>query len=191
MATVRSFVLAVSLGLVAPLLAISPASPASSAPPHFETITEPLSNHFEDFCGVEGLSVDQSGTFHSRLKILTKRSGIVYFMEHITTDEILTGVTSGRSVRIHTAFLAKDLRIVDNGDGTITITQLLTGPSTVYGEDGKAIARDPGQVRFRIVLDTNGTLGNPDDDIELSFELIKGSTGRSDDYCAAIVGVIG
>jgi hypothetical protein len=180
--------MAVSVGLVTPLLAMSP---ASSAPPHFETITEPLSNHFEDFCGVEGLSVDQTGTFHSRLKILTKRSGIVYFMEHITIDEVLTGVASGDSVSIHTAFLAKDLRIVDNGDGTITITQLLTGPSTLYDEDGKAIARDPGQVRFRVVVDTNGTLSNPDDDTELSFEVIKESTGRNDDYCAAMVAEIG
>lgn len=56
-----------------------------------------------------------------------------------------------------------------------------------HGPNGKAIARDPGQVRFRFVIDDNGTPSNPDDDFEVSSELIKGSTGRSDDYCDAIV----
>jgi hypothetical protein len=188
MVHVRTLATGIALGLAAPLLTIAP---ATASPPHFETITEPFSNHFEDFCDVEGLTVDQVGLFQSRLKIRTGKSGLDYFAEHITTDEKLTGVASKHFVTIHTAFLAKDLKIVDNGDGTITITQLLTGPSSVYDENGKAIARDPGQVRFRIVLDTNGTPGDPDDDIELSFEVVKPSTGRSDDYCAAIVKAIG
>jgi hypothetical protein len=183
----RSIVVAATFGLAASLLATSP---ASSTPPYFETISEPLASHFEDYCGVEGLSVDQTGTFESRLKILTKKSGLDYFMEHITTEETLTGVESGRSVHIHTAFIAKDLKVVDNGNGTLTITQLLTGPSTVYGPDGKALARDPGQVRFLAVINTNGTPSDPSDDFEVSSELLKGSTGRSDDYCAAIVAAI-
>jgi hypothetical protein len=187
MVNVRALILPVALGLTAPALAVAT---ASAAPPSFETIVEPFSNHFVDYCGVKGLSVDQVGVFTSRLKVRTARSGVDYFLEHITTDETLTGVSSRHSVTIHTAFIAKDLKIVDNGDGTITITQLLTGPSTVYDENGKAIARDPGQTRFRIVIDTNGT-PDPEDDIELSFEVVKPSTGRSDDYCAAIVGAIG
>ena len=36
-----------------------------------------------------------------------------------------------------------------------------------------------------------GTPSNPDDDVGLSFEQVKGSTGRSDDYCAAILDVLG
>ena len=31
-----------------------------------------------------------------------------------------------------------------------------------------------------------GTPNDPDDDTELSFELIKGSTGRSDDFCEVV-----
>ena len=183
----RSLVVAATLGMAASLLATSP---ASSTPPYFETITEPLANHFEDFCGVEGFSVDRTGTFESRLKILTKKSGLDYFLEHITTEETLTGVESGLSVHIHTSFIAKDLKVVDNGNGTLTITQLLTGPSTLYGPDGKALARDPGQVRFLVVIDTNDTPSDPSDDFEISSEQVKGSTGRSDDYCAAIVAAI-
>lgn len=184
----RSLITAATLAVVAPLLVMSP---ASSAPPFFETIAFPIADQLEDFCGVDGLSVVDNGTFESRLRILTKESGLDYFLEHITTEETLTGVASGRSVHIHTAFIAKDLKVTDNGDGTLTITQLLTGPSTLYGPDGKALARDPGQVRFLLVIDTNGTPNDPNDDFEVSSELIKGSTGRTDDYCAAIVAAIG
>jgi hypothetical protein len=37
------------------------------------------------------------------------------------------------------------------------------------------------------VFDLNGTPDFFDDDIELSSTLIKGSTGRSDDFCEAMV----
>jgi hypothetical protein len=184
----RILTTAAILGLAASLLALSP---ASAAPPHRETIHEEYGDHLTDFCGVAGLDVDLSGVFDSRLKILTKRSGLDYFAEHITNVQYLTGTDSGVTVHSVTAFIAKDLKVVDNGDGTLTITQLLTGPSTLYGPNGKAIARDPGQVRFRLVIDTNGTPADPEDDVEVSFEQVKGSTGRTDDYCAAIVAAIG
>ena len=166
------------------------AAPANAAPPTRFVVDDPFSNTITDYCGVNGLTAVDSGTFHSDGKIRTSRTGLDVFLEHITVDETVTGPT-GRSVRIHTAFIQKDLKIRDNGDGTITIVQLLTGPSSVYGPDGKAIARDPGQVRFRIVISDNGTPDNPDDDFDVSFDVIKGSTGRSDDFCAPIVGVIG
>ena len=40
------------------------------------------------------------------------------------------------------------------------------------------------------MIDDNGTPSNPDDDVELSFEQIKGSTGRTDDFCTAVVAAI-
>jgi hypothetical protein len=166
------------------------AAPATAAPPTRFVEDEPFNDTITDFCGVTGLTVVDAGVFHSDGMIRRTRAGLDAFLEHITVDETITGPT-GRSVRIHTAIVQKDLKIRDNGDGTITVVQLLTGPSSVYGPDGKAIARDPGQVRFRIVISDNGTPDNPDDDFDVAFDLIKGSTGRSDDYCAAIVGVIG
>jgi hypothetical protein len=58
----------------------------------------------------------------------------------------------------------------------------------VYGEDGKAIARNPGQVRFQFLVDHAGTPADPSDDVFLAdLGLVKGSTGRSDDFCAAAV----
>ena len=39
-----------------------------------------------------------------------------------------------------------------------------TGNSTLTGTDGKAIARNPGQTRWEILIDNNGTPQDPTDD---------------------------
>ena len=73
--------------------------------------------------------------------------------------------------------MSKDLKVIDNGDGTLTITVLATGNFAVYGADGKAIARNPGQVRFQFIVDHGGTPADPSDDVELEdLGVIKGST---------------
>ena len=68
----------------------------------------------------------------------------------------------------------------------LTAPLLATAHASARAERQGDRAR-PGQVRFRFVIDDNGTPSNPDDDFEVSSELIKLSTGRSDDYCDAIV----
>ena len=86
----------------------------------------------------------------------------------------------------------QDLRITVNDDGTLTILVLATGNATVYGPDGKAIARNPGQVRYEVLLDYNGTLADPFDDVFLEFlGQVKGSTGRNDDFCEAVLPILG
>ena len=88
--------------------------------------------------------------------------------------------------------LDKDQRVTNNGDGTLTVLILATGNATVYDENGTAIARNPGQVRYKILLDHNGTPRDPSDDEFLEFlGTVKGSTGRTDDFCATIVNAIG
>jgi hypothetical protein len=75
-----------------------------------------------------------------------------------------------------------------NGDGTLTILILATGNDVLYGPDGKAIGRNPGQIRFEILVDHGGTPTDPSDDEFLAnLGAVKGSTGRSDDFCEAAV----
>jgi hypothetical protein len=178
---IRLAVTAAALGIAAPLLATAP---ASATPPFFEESTNTFTDHLTDFCDVPGLTVDNAVVVQSRLKIQTRKNGLDYFLEHLVVDETLTG-PSGESVTVHSTFITMDLKVTDNGDGTLTIVSLSTGMSTLYDPGGKAIARDPGQSRFLVLIDTNETPSDPTDDVELSSELIKGSTGRSDDYCEA------
>jgi hypothetical protein len=76
----------------------------------------------------------------------------------------------------------KDMRVTDLGGGSVEVLILATGNAVLYDESGKAIARNPGQTRLVIVFDANGD--------EVSRDIVKGSTGRSDDFCDAAVGAL-
>jgi hypothetical protein len=139
----------------------------------------------EDFCGA-GFTVNGSFVADGRASVFARgKAGLIYFMDHATVENTLTA--NGVTIHDHIRIISKDLHVTDNGDGTLTIIFFQTGNAVLYGPDGKAIARNPGQVRFEVVVDHGGTPDDPEDDTEVSFELIKGSTGRSDDFCAAAV----
>jgi len=159
---------------------LAPAGPADAVKPHKEKISEPYSFVAEDYCGLEDV-VEIEGLFESVLQIHNRR-GLDYFLEHqVITETHTLGDVSITSV---SKPMFKDLKIVDQGD-TLLITVLGTGPQSVYGPDGKAIARNPGQFRFRITVDEE-----TGEEIEGSFTIIKESTGRTDDFCAAVLPVL-
>jgi hypothetical protein len=58
----------------------------------------------------------------------------------------------------------KDLKVTDNGDGTLTILVLATGSNKLYGPDGRLVLNDPGQVRFELLIDHGGMPADPSDD---------------------------
>jgi hypothetical protein len=100
---------------------------------------------------------------------------------------VLTNQSTGESLTHEGTVLGKDVHVTDNGDGTITIVRLNTGNVTTYDESGKAVARDPGQLRERLVFDLAGTPDDPEDDVLVSYyEVLKESTGRNDDLCAVV-----
>lgn len=142
------------------------------------TIYDERTFDLENFCGVEGLTVTIARTVDIRVLVVPRGSdGVDYFLQHGAWKEVLTnGDTSLTSFAL---VIEKDLRVTDNGDGTVTVLILATGNATLYGEDGKAIARNPGQVLLELVFDESGA--------ELSRRVVRESTGRSDDFCDAAV----
>ncbi|MGX5654907.1 hypothetical protein ACWKWC_09070 [Geodermatophilus nigrescens] len=181
---------ATAVGLVA-LSTAAMTGGALAAPPVREVIDDEFSEVLQDFCDEPGLTVDVQGTVTGRLQITRHGpDGLAYFAEHLVVRLSLS--TAHGTVTQVDRVLNKDLRVVDNGDGTLTIETLSTGNATVYGPDGKAIARNPGQVRFVFDVDDGGTPADPDDDeiIVNTEEMTKGSTGRTDDFCAAVVPVL-
>ena len=166
---------AATLGLA---VAFAPMSPTSAAPPIHETesFTDPAFV-VEDFCGVTGLDVTFVNTLTIDRVIKKGDRGPAYYIEHFTISSTHTGPNDVTTTYTERS-LSKDLKLsFDEATGLLTIDTLATGNSTLYGPDGKAIARNPGQVRFHIVYDVVN-------DVEVSFEQTKGSTGRSDDFCA-------
>jgi hypothetical protein len=172
--------------LGATLTATLAGGPASARPVDSGTFHDEFTDVIRNFCE-RGLTVDFTAVVDGRFRINTHgRADLAFVAEHLSVRQVFTNPETGLGVRTVERTLTKDLRISRSGN-LLTIVVLATGNSTVYGPDGKAIARNPGQVRFRLVIDDGGTPADFEDDIEVSFEQIKGSTGRSDDFCAAVV----
>jgi hypothetical protein len=142
----------------------------------------------ENFCGVAGLTVTDEFVYEGKAGAVQRGpNGFEYFAENLKETDALTNLTNGKTVTLVNAAHNKDLKLTDNGDGTLTAVNFGTGNTVLYGPDGKAIARNPGQSRFELLFDQNGTPTDLSDDELISMELVKGSTGRSDDICAAAV----
>lgn len=143
---------------------------------------------FENLCDVEGLAVLEEWVADIKATGVQRgRDRLPYYSEHIKERRVFTNLDNDKTVTGVTTAIAKDLKVTDNGDGTLTVLLLATGNEVIYGADGKAIFRNPGQSRFKILLDHGGTPTDPDDDEFISDERVKGSTGRNDDFCAAVV----
>ena len=146
----------------------------------------------EDFCGVDGLTVRfdirRVGSVHA---VPHGPDGLVYFGFNLKVTEVVTNLDNDNFVTSSATIRDKDQRVTDNGDGTLTVLVLATGNSVLYGPDGKAIARNPGQIRYELLIDHGGTPSDPSDDEFLEFlGDVKGSTGRTDDYCVAALPVL-
>jgi hypothetical protein len=146
----------------------------------------------DDFCDVPDLTVQLDSTVNARFMLNPHGpDGLFYVLEHFKLTNVFTNVANGNAVTEEVTTLSKGLHVTDNGDGTLTVLVLATGNAVVYGPDGKAIARNPGQVRFEILIGDGGTPSDPSDDEELEFLcVVKESTGRTDDFCEAVVPVL-
>jgi hypothetical protein len=188
----RKLRLSAVLALVA-IAAITLATAASAGGQLFrELIDEEESAVEVDFCGTEGLTVEfathRVGMAHA---VPHGRDGLVYFGFNLKVTDVVTNLANGNSVTSSATVRDKDQRVTDNGDGTLTILVLTTGNEVLYGEDGKVIARNPGQVRFEFLIDHGGTPTDPSDDEFLEFlGVVKESTGRNDDFCEAAVPIL-
>ena len=144
-----------------------------------------------DFCEVAGLDVQGDFVFDNHFLVNPHGpDGLIYFQENFRVTTVYTNLANDNTVTEVVNGVGKDLRVTDNGDGTLTILELSTGFATLYGPDGKAIGRNPGQVRFEFVVDHGGTPTDPSDDVLLEERMVKGSTGRSDDFCETVVPVL-
>jgi hypothetical protein len=138
-----------------------------------------------DFCGLQvELAFDVDG---SVLANSHGRNRMVYFLEHFRETLVFTSLTNGNSVTVVSHAANHDLRITDNGDGTLTVLGSGAGNEVLYGPDGAVLARNPGQTRVQLLVDHGGTPTDPADDQLLDFQVVRPSTGRNDDFCVAAV----
>ena len=162
---------------------------ASAARIFHESFRVEDSFEFEDFCGVDGMSVLETWVADVRVSVVQRGpNGFAYANEHIKEVGVFTNLSNGKTVTRVVTAIQRELKVTDNGDGTLTILAMGTGNEVIYGADGKAIYRNPGQSRFEFLIDHGGTPTDPsDDEFIANLGRVKGSTGRTDDFCAAVV----
>jgi len=135
-------------------------------------------------------SVDVSGNF-----VFNQRgsSPFPYYRESVHGTVVTTNLNNGGTFTNIFSVSTRDHTIVDNGDGTITITDFASGGSRFYDTHGNFVLKDPGQVRTAVDINYNGTPADHNDDVEIPgyFQIVRSSTGNSDfsnrDFCADLV----
>jgi hypothetical protein len=174
---------------VAGLLVSTPATAKPLDKGHFHDV-------FTDVYDCNGTPAQDDGDVRINF-LLNQRGGtkhpFPYYRESAHGTIVTTNLNTGGTFTQVFSNNGRDHKIVNNGDGTITITVFASGGFRAYDQNGKLVLRDPGQVRFAFDVDFNGTPGNPDDDedIDGSFRIVRESTGRNDtqgrDFCADLV----
>ena len=181
----RSVLLIIGLVVVGAVLSGAPATAQPIDKGHFHDVS---TSAVYDCDGTPAQdSVDVSGNF-----VFNQRgsSPFPYYRESVHGTVVTTNLDNGGTFTNVFTANSRDHTIVDNGDGTITITSLGTGGSRFYDADGNFVLKDPGQTRTAVDIDYNGTPGDPNDDVEVpgSFRVVRSSTGNSDfsdrNFCA-------
>jgi hypothetical protein len=184
----RSALLIAGLAITGSVLASTPATARPIDKGHFHDVFT------GDVYDCDGTPAQDSGDVSGNFVFNQRGSSpFPYYRESVRGTVVTTNLeTGGTYTNVFTAN-GRDHTIVDNGDGTITITVYASGTSRFYDTNGRFVLKDPGQVRFAFDIDYNGTPGDPSDDVEVpdSFRIVRPSTGNSDfsqrDFCADLV----
>lgn len=126
--------------------------------------------------------------FNARMQIIPKgRDRFGHFSLTYVNRGVYTNTDSGATFTVTSTAREADARIVDNGDGTLTITGAMRGTTVVRAERGGVVGIDSLRTTFESVLDQNGTPDDWSDDEEVSFtqsEPVGVSTLGGFDECA-------
>jgi hypothetical protein len=105
------------------------------------------------------------------------RDRLVYFIrtEHGTVS--FTNLANDETVIQKRRTIFHDLKVTDNGDGTVTVVQADTG---ITGSTGKLGAKRTGTLRFEFVYNASGTSTDRSDEDIVREAVVKENTGQSD-----------
>ena len=173
----RSGLLIAGLTIAGTVLASSPVFARPIEKGHFHDVVT------SDVYDCEGTPAQDHGDVSGNFLFNQRGSSpFPYFRESVHGTIVTTNLDTGGTFTQVFATSSRDHTIVDNGDGTITITVLNTGGARLYDTDGKLVLKEPGQIRFAFDIDYQGTPGDPSDDTDVpdSFRIVKESTGRND-----------
>lgn len=174
---------------VAFALAISswpdPAGAAAQDVDHFHDQFDFVLN---DFCGDLDIRIvgDFSGIITTRE---IGRDGLSHYTASSHGTETTTNLVTGLSVTLIENGTTKDIRVVDNGDGTLTVLAAFNGRDVLMGPHGERLGHATGSTRTEILLDHGGTPTDPSDDEVIDEHVISRNGLRQSpgaDFCAVL-----
>jgi hypothetical protein len=181
----RGFKITGIVGLTALCIGIASA-PAQARPADRGHDHEVNSNVDEHFCGDLRIRIDD--VLDVNFLLNSHGDGLFYDHQSFHQTTTFTNLATDKSMTQINNFIQKDLKVTDNGNGTLTVLVLSTGSTKLYGPNGELLFRDPGQNRVNILIDDGGTPADPFDDEFLDFlGVVKESTGLNElagrDFC--------
>lgn len=188
----RSLVLGTMAAVFALMLAV--AAPAAAEPSVFLVH---YTDHHEELLGNDEcvpfpvlLTIDAWGTFHA----VTHGDSPYYGANNFNEVGVYTNLENGKTFSRRSHGVDKDVHVTDDGTGVVTIEAHEAGSVKYYGPDGRRLFTAAGLFTFTVVVDTNGTPLDPEDDETLSktstgYRGIDQSAGR--DFCADLATYIG
>ena len=127
----------------------------------------------DDYCDLPGfpdLTVHREQRFEFTFLARSQGpDGLVYFADHIRFTTVRTNVANGKTVTTKGRFLTKDVKVTDNGDGTLTVRVATTGSDQTVNSAGKLVQNESGRTVFEVLIDHHGTPADPSDDEEIEF----------------------
>ena len=168
------------------------ASPAEARPIEISHFVQKFVDGPYDCDGLT-TAVDQGTVRFKVMGNLRGSSPFPFYVENVNGTIVTTNLETGGTFTQRIADSGHDHSIVDNGDGTITVTTHAQGVIRSYDQFGKLVLKDPGSLWTSLVLDYNGTPGDPSDDtvIEGSEQVVRPATGKPNrpdrDFCTDLV----
>ena len=162
---------------------------ASAAPSKWEPFHDEYGPQVSrNFCGVSGFTVEQRGVVDGRSRTTARGADkLPYYREHVRYTDTFTNLRTGEFITVEAAYRGGAHRVINNGDGTLTVIVQNTDNSFYLDEAGEVIAHDAGLIRYELLFDHGGTPRDPSDDEVVAFVGVLKSTGRKGDFCTTLV----
>lgn len=182
-----------AVALAAPLASTPPVSASTSVsariidegPLEFE-------DHFitEDGCDVPGFDTQVDIVYRGHYVIRAKgKDRLPYGAERWSGRIRFTNLDNGEYVTIRDRYTQKDVRVIDNGDGTTTGYNRGRYLKVMRDANGTRLEHEAHRDVARWVKDNGGTPRDPSDDEFLEWEVLH-DHGYYGDFCAATVAAI-
>jgi hypothetical protein len=161
-------------------------APAAMARPVEQTSYHNVGSFvLDDLCEGMRINVEFDDSGHVLGRVTGRDRTLRYTVTgHVTST--WTNLETGRAMTFNVSHVDQDVRVSDNGDGTISILTHHVNNERAYGPDGSFEYVEPGVTEMLVILDYGGTLLDPSDDTFVDEMFVAhhgGKPGTERDFC--------